>query len=68
MAAFYSVDKIQLEDYDGHKQECPVALILPLYQRTESRPPKMVEDKWLEWCNQAYQHTWVKIKLVIKYL
>lgn len=68
MGAFYSIESIRLEDYDGMKQECPVALLLPLFHRTENKPPRFVEDKWIEWCNQVYQHQWTKIKLVIKYL
>ncbi len=68
MANFYTISKILLEDYDGCRQECPVEMILPLYQRTESKPTRLIEDKWLNWCNEIYQHSWTKIRFIIKYL
>lgn len=68
MSEFYAIESIRLTDYDGRTQECPVAQLLPMFQRTENRAPRFVEDKWLKWCNQIYRHTWTNIKLVIRYL
>lgn len=68
MGAFYAIESIKLTDYDGHRQDCPVSMLLPLFKRTESKAPRFVEDKWLRWCNQVYEHNWTNIKLVIRYL
>lgn len=68
MAAFYAIESIKLKDYDGNTQVCPVSLIMPLFRRTESRAPRFIEDKWLDWCNRLYGHKFTNIKLVIKYI
>lgn len=65
---FYEVVSIKLEDYDGNKQVCPINLILPLFRRTESKPVRLIEDKWLKICNGIYQKSFTKIKIIIKYL
>lgn len=68
MADWYEIKSIELEDYNGEKQTCPVAMMLPLFKRTESRAPRYIEDKWLKWCRDIYRREWVKIKLIIKYI
>jgi len=68
MGAFYAIESIRLMDYDGKKETCPLNAFVPLFQRTESRPPRFVEDKWLQICNRLYDHQWNNIKLIIRYL
>ena len=66
---FYSIESIKLTDYNnGRKQICPVKDILPLFKRTENQPTRLVEDKWLDWCNRIYRYKWTNIKLVIKFI
>ncbi len=68
MAGWYAIKSIRLEDYDGQVKICPLGQILPLCLRTENRPVRLIEDKWLNWCSKVYAHNWTKIKIVIQYL
>ena len=68
MAGWYAIKSIRLEDDNGQVLICPLGQILPLFLRTENKPVRLIEDKWLEWCSRVYAHQYTKIKIITQLL
>lgn len=66
MSRYYTVESVKLEDYDGHRREINLAEILPLHMRTEHRPARIAENRWLDICRQLFHVEWVKIRMVTR--